>query len=252
MDRSVAPLLVLASQSPSRVNILRSSGIGFSQLVSGVDEDAAVAAREAERGRGLSPGEKALVLARAKAEAVAALPETAGRLVLGCDSVFELDGAAYGKPRTPETARERLREMSGRTGTLHTGHWLVDRRGTPGTDDAAAPESAAEHADAPAEKSGAGRFHDAAPAQGAGHGSGLLRSATVDFARMSLPEIEAYAATGEPLWVAGSFTLEGYGAAFITGIRGESHTVLGLSVNGLRELLAGIGLEITDLWVPDA
>lgn len=252
MDRSVAPLLVLASQSPSRANILRGSGIGFSQLVSGVDEDAAVATREAELGRGLSPGEKAQVLARTKAEAVAALPQTEGRLVLGCDSVFELDGAAYGKPRTPETARERLREMSGRTGTLHTGHWLVDRRGAPGTEDAAGGGRPAHRTAEHAAKSGADRAARAPEASATAPGRGLLRSASVDFDRMSAREIEAYAETGEPLWVAGSFTLEGYGAAFITGIRGESHTVLGLSVNALRELLAGIGLEITDLWVPGA
>lgn len=218
------PLLVLASQSPSRVQILRSSGIEFDQLLSGVDEDAALAAAEAGNGAPLDPARTALVLARAKAEAVAALPEARGRLVLGCDSVFELDGRAYGKPRTPETAVERISAMSGRHGVLHTGHWLVDCR------DSAVPRAAEP------------RF----PAEG------RVRSAVVGFHRMSEQEIRAYVATGEPLWVAGSFTIEGYGAAFVREVLGEPNTVLGLSVGALRELLAARGLGITGLWAPPA
>jgi septum formation protein len=213
-----SPLLILASQSPSRVSILTSSGIAFRQLVSGVDEDAALAAAEQRDGGPLGPSATALELARAKAEAVAALPQAEGHLVLGCDSVFELDGLAYGKPLTPEVAVERITAMSGRTGVLHTGHWLVDRR----------------------------------PGAAAGHGVGASRSAEVSFSRMTPEEVEAYVATGEPLWVAGSFTIEGYGSAFIEGIRGESHTVLGLSVNALRELLSRTDLAITDLWTARA
>src|SRR5699024_2531571 len=91
-------------------------------------------------GRALAPAETALTLARSKAEAVAALPEAAGALVLGCDSVFELDGAAHGKPHTAEAAIERITAMSGRTGTLHTGHWLVDTRS-----DAVGPTGTAAH-----------------------------------------------------------------------------------------------------------
>ena len=158
--------------------------------------------------------DSAEILARTKAQAVAGLPEAAGHLVLGCDSVFELDGRAYGKPGTGQAVRERLRAMSGRTGILHTGHWLVDRRDL------------------------------AAPAEG----TGLCVSARVSFAAMTPEEIDAYAATGEPLWVAGSFTLEGYGAAFITGVEGDPHAVQGLSVHGLRELLGRLGVGIQRLW----
>ncbi len=208
------PLLILGSQSPSRAQILRQAGLEFSVLVSGVDEPEAVEERRRTLGRRPSPAETAELLARAKAQAVAGLPEAAGHLVLGCDSVFELDGQAYGKPGTEEAARERLRAMSGRTGILHTGHWLVDRR----------------EADVPAE------------------GTGLCVSARVSFAAMTPEEIDAYAATGEPLWVAGSFTLEGYGAAFITGVQGDPHAVQGLSVHGLRELLGRLGVGIQRLW----
>lgn len=212
--------LVLASQSPARASVLNASGIRFRTIVSGVDEDAALAAAEAERGDPLSPEQTALVLARAKAEAVAALPETRGSFVLGCDSVFEFEGEPYGKPHEPDVAFSRIRRMSGSTGILHTGHWLVDRSET----------EQAGH-----ESSGAGR----------------IRSAEVTFDVMSDEEITAYVATGEPLEVAGSFTIEGYGAAFIAGIRGESHTVLGLSVNALKDLLEERGRRIAELWRPN-
>lgn len=213
------PRLILASQSPARAQLLRAAGLRFEQLVSGVDEDAALAAAEATRGHRLDPAQTALVLARAKAKAVARLPEAAGALVLGCDSVFELDGRPYGKPHTPEVARERIAGMSGRTGTLHTGHWLI-RAGGVGADD-----------------------------RGDAAGDGEIRSAEVTFAELSPEQIRAYVATGEPLEVAGSFTLDGYGAAFIHEVRGEPNTVLGLSVSALRELLGRHGLNIAELWV---
>ncbi|MCP3426843.1 Maf family protein [Rothia sp. AR01] len=247
-----APLLILASQSPSRVSILTASGIAFDQLVSGVDEDAALAAAEERAGGPLDPAATALELARVKAEAVAALPEARGRLVLGCDSVFELDGAAYGKPLEPAVARERIAGMSGRTGTLHTGHWLVDRRDARDPGAGTDPMTRTGPGPGTASKTGTasetGTDQEARPAPAPAPGLGVCRSADVTFARMRPEEIEAYVATGEPLWVAGSFTIEGYGAAFIEGIRGESHTVLGLSVNALRELLDRIDLPVTDLW----
>ena len=141
-------------------------------------------------------------------------------LVLGCDSVFEFEGRAYGKPHTAENARERITAMSGHHGTLHTGHALVDLREFD-------PEK---HAEAPAVAE--------------------LRSAVVHFDELSPAEVEAYIATGEPLWVAGSFTLDGYGSAFIRGIEGEFHTVVGLSIHALRELLRRRGVAVTDLWLP--
>lgn len=213
------PRLILASSSPARKKLLDDAGIDFKVIVSDVDEDAALrqAQHEAdERGLGpITPAQTAQLLARAKAQAVAALPEAAGALVLGCDSVFELDGKAYGKPGTAEQALERITAMSGRSGLLHTGHWLVDTR----------PSSQRETREA-----------------------GELRTATVHFDTMSTEEVEQYVATGEPLWVAGSFTLDGFGAAFIRGIDGEYHTVVGLSVHALRTMLGSLGVSITDIW----
>ena len=144
-------------------------------------------------------------------------------LVLGCDSVFEFDGVAYGKPHTAEAARERISAMSGNHGVLHTGHALVDLRGIePGTEPPATSELPT---------------------------VSELRSATVHFDELSPEEIEAYIATGEPLWVAGSFTLDGYGSAFIRGIEGEFHTVVGLSIHALRDMLRRREVAVTELWL---
>ncbi|MFI5086395.1 MAG: Maf family protein [Actinomycetales bacterium] len=203
--------LILASASPARTKLLRDAGVRHTVLVSDVDEDA-VTARYAVT----DPLETALLLARAKAEAVAALPASAGALVLGCDSVFELDGTAYGKPWEPAVARERLRAMRGRHGELHTGHWLVDNRST----------------------------HDG----GSGATIGSVASASVHFADMTEKEIDSYVATGEPLQVAGSFTIDSLGGAFITRVDGDPHAVVGLSVSTLRGLLASAGVGITELW----
>lgn len=208
--------LVLASASPARTTLLKQAGIKHTVLVSSVDEDAATAAAGQP-----TPAVTALLLARAKAEAVAALPETAAALVLGCDSVFEFDGEAYGKPHLADVAKQRILAMSGRSGVLHTGHWLVDNRST--------GEGAGEE-----------------PGQGTGQGA--LASATVHFATMTSAEIDAYVATGEPLEVAGSFTIDSLGGAFITRVDGDPHAVVGLSVSTLRELLINSGVSITELW----
>ena len=171
------------------------------------------------------PAETASLLASLKARAVAeelAAEGVRDALVLGCDSVFEFEGRAYGKPHTAENARERITAMSGHHGTLHTGHALVDLRGL---------EAGAElSAGLPAVSE--------------------LRSAVVHFDELSPAEVDAYIATGEPLWVAGSFTLDGYGSAFIRGIEGEFHTVVGLSIHALRDLLRRRGVAVTDLWLP--
>ncbi|HBH55564.1 MAG TPA: septum formation inhibitor Maf [Kocuria sp.] len=201
------PALVLASQSPARAFLLERAHIPYRAIVSHVDEDALVAAETPE-----TPPQTALLLARAKAEAVAALPEAEGRLVLGCDSVFELDGAPYGKPYEPDVAIERISAMSGRTGTLHTGHWLVDAR------------------------------------TGEASGNGLICSADVHFASMTREEIEDYVATGEPLQVAGSFTLDGRGSQFIERVDGDPNAVIGLSLSTLRTLLAGVGIRASSWW----
>ena len=221
--------LVLASASPARRKLLEDSRIAFTVRVSSVDEDAALAVaneRARTEGReGLSPAETASLLASLKARAVAeelAAEGVRDALVLGCDSVFEFEGRAYGKPHTAENARERITAMSGHHGTLHTGHALVDLRGL---------EAGAElSAGLPAVSE--------------------LRSAVVHFDELSPAEVDAYIATGEPLWVAGSFTLDGYGSAFIRGIEGEFHTVVGLSIHALRDLLRRRGVAVTDLWLP--
>jgi septum formation protein len=205
--------LILASASPARAKLLQDARIAHTVLVSDVDEDAVTA-----RYGVTDPHDTALLLARAKAEAVAALPEAAGALVLGCDSVFELDGEPHGKPYEAQVARERIRRMSGRHGVLHTGHWLVDCRGT-----------------------GAGDG-------GSGATVGAVASAGVFFAQLTDAEIEAYVATGEPLEVAGSFTIDSRGGAFIERVDGDPHAVVGLSVSTLRKLLASAHVQITDLW----
>ena len=200
--------LVLASASPARRATLRTVGIEPTVIVSDVDETNAVADAENRHGR-LQPADVALLLARAKCEAVATNLTTSA-LVLGCDSVLELDGEAHGKPRDAAEATDRWRRMRGGSGTLHTGHWLRDER--------------------PADDGGTGAT------------LGATASTTVRFADLSDSEIDAYVATGEPLRVAGAFTVDGLGGAFVEGIDGDHHNVVGLSLPLLRELLAEIGI----------
>ncbi len=238
MTTSASPTrLILASASPARRKLLEDSRIAFTVRVSSVDEDAALAAANEQaraQGRaGLTPAETASLLAQLKAQAVAAELVAEGvrdALVLGCDSVFEFEGVAYGKPHTAEAARERISAMSGNHGVLHTGHALVDLRGIePGAELPVASDlSTVSELPSVSE----------------------LRSATVHFDELTPEEIEAYIATGEPLWVAGSFTLDGYGSAFIRGIEGEFHTVVGLSIHALRDMLRRREVAVTDLWLP--
>ena len=194
--------LVLASQSPARLETLRRAGVEPTVVVSGVDED--------QLGD-LPPSELALQLAELKCAAVAGrddLPDDA--LVLGCDSVLELDGRALGKPDDADDAVRRWQAMRGRAGVLHTGHALRDTT--------------------------------------TGHVASATASTTVHFAEVSDDEIAAYVATGEPLHVAGAFTIDGLGGAFVTRIEGDHHNVVGLSLPLLRELLAGLGRSWVDLW----
>jgi septum formation protein len=201
--------LVLASASPARRSTLRAAGIEPVVLVSDVDEDLTVAEATDRYGL-LGPGDIALLLARAKAEDVAARLDDHA-VVLGCDSVLELDGEVHGKPGDAEEAVVRWRRMRGRSGVLHTGHWLIDERADGGAT------------------------------------LGATASTTVHFAEVSDREIDAYVATGEPLTVAGAFTIDGLGGAFITAVEGDHHNVVGLSLPLLRELLADAGIDWFDV-----
>ena len=204
------PRLLLASASWGRKKVLSDAGIMFTTQVSEVDEDAVLAAA-VDRDGDQSPAQTALLLARAKAENVAQAGQPDGTVVLGCDSVFELDGVAYGKPHTAQVARERWQQLSGATGILHSGHWLIDT---------------------------------ADPAQARGQ----VSSTVVHFSTVSNAEIEAYVASGEPLPCAGAFTIDGLAAAFIESIEGNFQNVVGLDVFVLRGLLAQAGISLVDLW----
>lgn len=204
--------LVLASASPARRRLLAAAGLEPSVVVSSVDEAAVTAAARETYGE-LVAEDVALVLARAKAEDVADQIDAA--IIIGCDSVLDLDGAIHGKPASAAEATSRWRQMRGRSGILHTGHWVVDTR---------------EEADG-----------------GTGATLGATASTTVHFAKLTDDEIEAYVETGEPLRVAGAFTLDGLGGPYVTGIEGDPSNVVGLSLPLLRELLMEVGLAWHDL-----
>jgi len=211
--------LVLGSASPGRAEILTRARVPFRVQVSHVDEDAVGAEHP-----GASPARLAGLLAEAKGRDVAARVARAGvttpTLVLGCDSVFEFEGRAYGKPHEPQIALERWRAQAGRSGTLHSGHWL----GLLMPDGGDAGEGTA-------------------PAATAG-----VVSAQVRFAPAGEDVLAAYVATGEPLHCAGAFTIDGAGAALIEGVDGDPNAVIGLSVSWLRAACEGLGVGFTSLW----
>lgn len=207
----------LASTSPARLMLLRQAGIEPLTQSPGVDEDAVAAAAATEQGSPLAPADLVLLLARAKAADVAQRLAADGDfdgIVIGGDSMFELGGRVYGKPYTPEEATRRWREMRGATGILHSGHSVF--RVSPG----AAPIEATATAEA-----------------------------SVTFADdITDAEIAAYVASGEPLLVAGAFTVDSLGGAFITRVDGDPSTVVGMSLSTVRRLAADLGVSWTDLW----
>ncbi len=195
--------LVLASASPARLRLLTEAGFAPEVVVSGFDEDAVVAP---------SVPELVLALAQAKAGVVAGnLGAHSGAVVIGCDSMLDVDGEPHGKPASVEEARDRLRYLRGRSAILRTGHCVIDTTN--------------------------------------GHQAADVASTEVRFGTYSDAELEAYLATGEALEVAGSFTLDGRSAPFLDGIVGDHGNVIGLSLPLLRVLLARIHLTVMDFWV---
>ena len=204
--------LVLASASPARLSVLRAAGIEPLVEVADLDEEALLAGVPDS-----TPAAKVTMLASAKATTIARRIADAqpGAVVIGCDSMLHIDGELVGKPGTAERATARWRAMAGRRGELVTGHAVL--RLVDGEIDRVAE----------------------------GHAV-----TTVRFGRPDPDELEAYLATGEPLAVAGAFTLDGLGAWFVDGVDGDPSNVIGISLPLTRRLLAGVGVRVTDLWKP--
>jgi septum formation protein len=194
---------VLASSSTGRLAVLRNAGIDPEVIVSGVDENTEP---------GLDTPTIVAALAERKAAAVVAgiAEQHPDALVLGCDSMLDFAGVAYGKPASAQAAADLWRQLSGREGTLFTGHCLI--------------------------RAGSG-------ARACGVGRTVVR-----FGSPSPAELDAYIATSEPLAMAGAFSLDGLGGAFVEGIDGDAGNVIGLSLPLLRRLLTDFGVAITDLW----
>ncbi|NGY58425.1 septum formation inhibitor Maf [Lentzea sp. NEAU-D13] len=197
--------LILASQSPARLDVLRSAGVEPVVRVSGVDEDALVESLDNP-----TPEETVVALSAAKAEAIEHDDEC---VVIGCDSMLLFEGELVGKPGTAEVARERWRRVSGKTGALITGHTVLRVSQGVVVDRASAAEST-----------------------------------TVRFGTPTDEELEAYIASGEPLNVAGGFTIDGRGGWFIDGIDGDHSSVIGISLPLTRRLLGQVGVSVSALW----
>lgn len=204
--------LILGSASEGRRRVLRQAGVEPLIVVSGVDEDAIVAALGADA----APGDVVRTLAEAKAEHVVTLLEPADAadcVVIGCDSMLYLDGRLVGKPASIDAARREWRSMGGRCGQLHTGHCLV-------------------------------RLVDGDVT----HRAAESFIATVHFATPAPADLDAYLASGESLAVAGAFTIDGLGGWFVDRIEGDPSNVIGLSLPHTRALLQRVGVSIADLW----
>jgi septum formation protein len=189
------PKIVLASQSTSRRRLLEGAGINPTIIVSNVDE-------ETDFFNAMSPADMVIALAVTKAHTVREQIYYPA-LIIGCDSTFDVDGVSFGKPGTPDIARQRAKKISGRSGLLHTGHCIIDT------------EQGREIADRVTTK--------------------------VTFSDLTDQEIEDYIASGEPLQVAGGFTLDGFGSPFIPVIEGDYTNVVGLSMPFLRSAMSQLG-----------
>lgn len=204
--------LVLASASPARRTVLRKAGIEPYVHVSGVDEDAV------QQGLGPDAPPHRVVTELARAKAVAVLPAlpadvTADAVVIGCDSMLLIDGELQGKPHTADVARTRWRSMAGRSGTLLTGHCVIRVRG------------------------------------GVAVGEASDDSATVvHFGTPSGDDLEAYLGSGEPMLVAGAFTLDGLGGWFVDRIDGDPSSVIGIGLPLVRRLFGDVGVSVAELW----
>ena len=204
--------VVLGSASPGRLKVLRQAGIDPLVVVSGVDEDAVVAAL----GPNTSPGDVVRILAQAKADRVAAVLDdavAADCIVIGCDSLLYIDGRLVGKPASPDAARSQWQSMGGRSGQLYTGHCLL-------------------------------RLRDGNISQRASESA----FTTVHFATPTAADLDAYINSGEPMAVAGGFTLDGLGGWFVDRIEGDPSNVIGLSLPLTRSLLQRVGVSVAELW----
>ena len=189
------PKIVLASQSTSRRRLLEGAGINPTIIVSNVDE-------ETDFFNAMSPADMVIALAVTKAHTVREQIDYPA-LIIGCDSTFDVDGVSFGKPGTPDIARERAKKISGRSGLLHTGHCIIDT------------------------------------AQGREIADRVTTKVT--FSDLTDQEIDDYIASGEPLQVAGGFTLDGFGSPFIPVIEGDYTNVVGLSMPFLRSAMSQLG-----------
>lgn len=204
--------LVLASASSGRRKVLRQAGIDPLVIVSGVDEDAVVAGLDPDA----TPGHVTTALAAAKALAVAHVLDpavAADCVVIGCDSMLYRDGELLGKPASADAARDGWQKMAGGSGQLYTGHCVIRLRDN---------NISFQAADA--------------------------TCTTVNFGKPSPADLDAYIARGEPLAVAGGFTLDGLGGWFIDSVEGDPSAVIGISLPLTRGLLADAGLSISELW----
>jgi septum formation protein len=204
--------VVLGSASPGRLKVLRQAGIDPLVVVSGVDEDAVIAAL----GSDTSPDDVVRSLAEAKADQVATSLDAAVAadcVVIGCDSMLYIDGRLVGKPASADAARNQWRSMGGRSGQLYTGHCLL-------------------------------RLLDGKVSQRAVESS----VTTVHFGTPTTADLEAYLDSGEPFSVAGGFTLDGLGGWFVDRIEGDASNVIGLSLPLTGTMLQRVGLSVAELW----